>query len=111
MWYLISGKVNLKIKRTSAAKYYCNHPSCKRTDDLRTVSKQMRYHIAIEEAVFLPQNVVACAAHINVGAWKNVNALITKEEYKFTTGHIEEMFQLLTYPPKTESAKESSLYQ
>lgn len=104
-------KIQLKIKRTAASRKSCNHPMCGVTRSLKTIPKEKRYQIAVTEGVFIPPNTLACCNHIEIEAWKNVNAFITSEHSDFTKKNIEDMFDLLSNPPvKAGESKESSVY-
>ena len=54
-------KISLNIKRTAASRRKCNYPKCKNKQNLSRIPKELRYQIAIEERVFIPFNVNACA--------------------------------------------------
>lgn len=103
-------KICLKIKRTAASKRKCNFPTCKEKEHLKTIPKEHRYRIAVEENVFIPHLAVSCVNHIEVNAWKQVAQLI-EDNADYTKQYLEDMFQLLSKPPtKIGEAKESSMY-
>lgn len=88
--------MNLNVKRTAATKSRCNFPDCYRTRDLKTIPKNMRHAIAVDEKIFIPAGVPACSVHINMDAWKDANGKIDAVEYDYSREYLEEMFRLLT---------------
>lgn len=92
---LIQG-ILLCVKRTSATKSRCNYPDCSRARELKTIPKNTRHAIAVQEKIFIPAGVPACPAHINFDSWKDANGLIEPNENEFSREYLEEMFRLLT---------------
>lgn len=108
----ISEKIALKIKRTAVSRRTCNYPLCQQKNGLKTISKEFRYVIAVNENVFVPSRSVACANHIKTDAWKHVNQLIEPEYHEYNDEYLVDMFQLLSNPPKKNTeTRESRMYK
>lgn len=106
----ILGTICLNIKRTAASKSKCSFPKCKEKKNLKTIKKEVRYRVAVEEKIYIPQQSVACENHIEAIEWIQV-ARSMEDHADFTKEYLENMFQLLSNPPKKlDEAKESSIY-